>query len=87
MRSRGGLTQRLLAASAALAVVVAGGFAVMLLAIDDLRDDERRARRSQALTVAANQLERLLLDLETGARGYVLTGQEQFLAPWRAARA
>ncbi len=87
MRLRGGLTQRLLVASAALAVVVAGGFAVMLLAIDDLRDDERRARRSQDLTVAANQLERLLLDLETGARGYVLTGQEQFLAPWRAARA
>jgi signal transduction histidine kinase len=65
MRSRGGLTQRLLVASAALAVVVAGGFAVMLLALDDLRDDDRRARRSQDLTVAANQLERLLLDAKT----------------------
>src|SRR5262245_36206700 len=65
MRSRGGLTQRLLVASAALAVVVAGGFAVMLLALDDLRDDDRRARRSQDLTIAANQLERLLLDVET----------------------
>jgi signal transduction histidine kinase len=68
MRSRGGLTQRLLVASAALAVVVAGGFAVMLLAIDELREDDRRARRAQNLTVAANQLERLLLDAQTDVR-------------------
>src|SRR6266498_2769475 len=36
--------------------------------------------------VAANQLERLVIDLETGQRGFVITGQERFLGPWRAAR-
>ena len=30
---------------------------------------------------AANQLERLVIDLETGQRGFVFTGQEQFLQP------
>ena len=82
-----GLTQRLVAASILLALVVGGGFTVMLLAIDELRADDRRTRRAQGVTVAADQLERLLLDLETGERGFILTRQEQFLAPWAAARA
>jgi signal transduction histidine kinase len=82
-----GLTQRLVAASILLALVVGGGFAVMLLAIDELRADDRRTRRAQRVTVAANQLERLLLDLETGERGFILTREDQFLEPWAAARA
>jgi signal transduction histidine kinase len=36
--------------------------------------------------VAANHLERLLLDLETGQRGFVITREERFLEPWRRAR-
>ncbi|HEY6890036.1 MAG TPA: CHASE3 domain-containing protein, partial [Solirubrobacter sp.] len=83
--SSGGLTRRLVAASILLALVVGGGFTVMLLAIDELRTDDRRTRRAQRVTVAANQLEQLLLDLETGERGFVLTRQDQFLAPWAAA--
>jgi signal transduction histidine kinase/CHASE3 domain sensor protein len=86
-RSSGGLTRRLVAASVLLALLVAGGFVVMLLAIGDLRADDQRARRSQGVAVAANQLERLLLDLETGQRGFILTHQERFLQPWQAARA
>jgi CHASE3 domain sensor protein len=35
---------------------------------------------------AAIQLERLVIDLETGQRGFVFTGQEQFLQRWRDAR-
>jgi CHASE3 domain sensor protein len=27
-----------------------------------------------------------VVDLETGQRGFVITGQEQFLEPWRTAR-
>jgi signal transduction histidine kinase/CHASE3 domain sensor protein len=85
--SSGGLTRRLVAASVLLALFVAGGFVLMLLAIGDLRAEDQRARRSQAVAVAANQLERLLLDLETGQRGFILTRQERFLQPWQAARA
>src|SRR6266498_3653979 len=44
------------------------------------------ARHSQEVLVAANQLERLVIDLETGQRGFVITGQERFLGPWRAAQ-
>jgi signal transduction histidine kinase len=84
---KGGLTRRMVAASALLALIIGAAFAVLLLAIGDLRESERRASHSQEVLTASNQLERLLLDLETGQRGFVLTGEERFLQPWQAARA
>jgi signal transduction histidine kinase len=73
-------------ASGLLALLVSGSFVVLLLSIRDIRSAERRSLKSQQVLVAANELERLLLDLETGQRGFVLTGQERFLQPWKAAR-
>jgi signal transduction histidine kinase len=37
--------------------------------------------------LAANRLERLVVDLERGQRGYVATGDARALSPWHAARA
>jgi signal transduction histidine kinase/CHASE3 domain sensor protein len=86
-RPPGGLTRRLIAASGLLALVVGGGFALLLLAIDDVRDAARRSDHSQDVLIAANELERLVLDLETGQRGFIATRDERFLQPWNAARA
>jgi signal transduction histidine kinase/HAMP domain-containing protein len=86
-RTSGGLTRRLIAASGLLALIVGGAFVALLLAIGDLRDAGRRSDHSQEVLIAANELERLLLDLETGERGFILTHQERFLEPWTAARA
>jgi signal transduction histidine kinase/CHASE3 domain sensor protein len=85
-RRSGGLTRRVIAASTLLALCIAAGFVVLLLGISDLRDAERRENHSLEVLVAANGLERVLLDIETGQRGYVLTRDQQFLGPWRAAR-
>lgn len=87
MARTGGLTLRLVAASAALAVVVASAFVVMLSSAAQLRDLQRQAQRDEDVLVVANQLERFVVDLETGLRGYVITGTDNLLAPWRAARA
>jgi signal transduction histidine kinase len=76
----------MIGASALLALIIGGAFAILLLAIGDLRGAERRTGHAQDVLVAANQLERLLLDLETGQRGFVLTREERFLQPWQAAR-
>jgi CHASE3 domain sensor protein len=76
----------MIAASALLALIIGGAFAILLLAIGDLRGAERRSRHAQDVLVAANHLERLLLDLETGQRGFVITREERFLEPWRRAR-
>jgi signal transduction histidine kinase len=81
-----GLIRRTAIASGLLVIVVGGAFAVLLAAIDDLRETTRLARTSQEVLVAANSLERSVIDLETGARGFLITGEERFLEPWQAAR-
>jgi signal transduction histidine kinase/CHASE3 domain sensor protein len=86
-RAPSGLTRRLIAASGLLALIVGGAFVVLLLTIGDLRDAGRRTDHSQQVLIAANELERLLLDLETGERGFILTHEERFLEPWNGARA
>jgi signal transduction histidine kinase len=82
----GGLTRRMAVASGLLALVVSAAFVVLLISVEDLRTSERLALHSQEVLTAANQLERLVVDVETGQRGFVITGKERFLAPWRDAR-
>jgi signal transduction histidine kinase/DNA-binding response OmpR family regulator/CHASE3 domain sensor protein len=81
-----GLTGRMLAASGVLAALVAAVFAVVVIEIYDLRESSRLAKRAADVAAEANELERLAIDLQTGSRGFVITGQERFLDPVRAAR-
>jgi CHASE3 domain sensor protein len=67
------------------AAVAAVGIA-LLLAITSLHRTAGEARHSERVIGQANLVEKLLLDLETGERGYVITGQQQFLEPFRDAR-
>ncbi|WP_117209189.1 CHASE3 domain-containing protein [Allorhizocola rhizosphaerae] len=83
----GGLTRRAIIAGAALAVIIAGAFAVLLSSISQLREAQLRLERSTQVLVSANRLERLVVDMETGLRGFALTGDEDFLEPWHAASA
>jgi signal transduction histidine kinase len=82
----GGLTRRVAVASGLLALVVAAAFAVLLLSVFELRESARLATHSEEVLAAANQLERLVVDLETGQRGFAITHQERFLQPWRQAQ-
>jgi signal transduction histidine kinase len=84
---RGGLTQRMVVASGLLAVTVGATFAVLFSMIAQLREEEARAKHSDQVLVVANRLERLVVDLETGERGFLITAQDEFLEPWTAARA
>ena len=77
-----GVRERILAAGLLLAVVAAGVFALLLY---NLRDANNAARQPEEAIAAASRLETLVLDLETGGRGFVITGQPRFLEPWRAA--
>ena len=70
-----------------LAAVVSLAFTVVLLAIVELRNSAVLARHSDEVEAAANHLERLVIDLETGVRGFLITGDERFLSPWYNARA
>ena len=84
---KGGLTRRTVVASGLLALLVGAAFASLLFTVAELREVERRARQSQEVLVLANRLERLIVDAETGLRGFVITGQSDFLEPWQAAQA
>jgi signal transduction histidine kinase len=83
---RGGLTRRTVVASAVLVLVIGAAFAVLVLAIGELRRTTRLSTASLEVRGVANTLERRVIDLETGVRGYIITGDERFLAPWEAAR-
>ncbi|SPL99791.1 putative two-component system sensor kinase [[Actinomadura] parvosata subsp. kistnae] len=72
-------------AGAVLALIVGGAFAVLLASIGDLRDARLREQRSAEVLTLANRLERLIIDMETGQRGFALTGEGSFLQPWQAA--
>jgi CHASE3 domain sensor protein len=73
-------------ASGLLALVVSAAFVVLLVSVEDLRTTERLALHSEEVLAAANQLERLVIDVESGQRGFVITGQERFLDSWRDAQ-
>ena len=84
---RGGLTRRMIIASALLTLLTSAAFAVLLLAIRDQRSSAQLAGHSQEVLAAANRVERLLVDIETGTRGYLLTGEKDFLQPAYAGEA
>ena len=76
----------MIVASAVLAALVASVFAVLINAVSGLNDATRREAHAKDVTAATLRLEKLVLDLETGVRGYILTGEDGFLKPYREAR-
>jgi signal transduction histidine kinase len=74
-------------ASLLLALLVGSAFTILLIAISDLRASGRLLTHSREANASADRLEELVIDLETGVRGFVITRQERFLEPWRNARA
>ena len=67
-------------------VVVTGMFALQLYGARQQHKAGESARHSEQVLRVATGLERRVIDLETGLRGYLLTGQEGYLGPYLAAR-
>jgi signal transduction histidine kinase len=86
-RANGSLARRTVAVSALLSVVIGAAFFVLAVAIDTLRGSEARANYALEVLVAANHLERVVIDVETTQRGYIITENPLLLTPWVAARA
>jgi signal transduction histidine kinase len=86
-RGGGSLARRALGVSLLLSTVIGAAFLLLTFAIDALRDLEDHANHSLEVLVAANVLERRTIDIETTSRAFVITGDQQFLEPWRQAQA
>jgi signal transduction histidine kinase len=84
---RGSLAARMVGASAALALLVGAVLAVEQIAVSSLRQATKAEARSKDVGRAAAGLETLVLDLESGLRGYVISGNARLLEPWQEARA
>jgi signal transduction histidine kinase len=84
---RRGLTLRMVVAGTLLAVVVGTTFAFLVLAIARLRESAQLTREASDDLIATDAMEQIVIDLETGIRGYVITGEVRFLEPWTDARA
>jgi signal transduction histidine kinase len=80
------LQKRLVAGSILLAIVVAAAFVILILSLATLREATRQEAQSRDVTAEALMLQKLVLDVETSLRGYVITGQKSFLEPYDAAR-
>ena len=80
------LRDRMLLASIALAAIVVGVFVATILAVSAARTATKQEARSKNLSVAALRLEKLVLDIENGVRGYAFTRDKRFLQPYIEAK-
>jgi signal transduction histidine kinase len=81
----GSLTARVTIGAVIVAAVVAGAFVVAILSIDTLRRTNLRESQAKDVVAATLETQTLVVDQETGVRGFVLTGKDEFLEPWRTA--
>jgi signal transduction histidine kinase len=86
-RARSGLVARIALGVGGLAAGLTIVFALLLIAVGGLRHRSLESRRSQEVIATANGLQTLLIDFETGLRGFVIWHDKRYLKPWISARA
>jgi CHASE3 domain sensor protein len=69
------------------ALLVAAGVTLLLINTIDLRDSARSTNRADLYLLRVVNVERLVIDAETGLRGTVITGRSLFLQPLYTAEA
>jgi signal transduction histidine kinase len=80
-----GLIARTLIGTTVLALLVSALLIGLIHAIDREQDAARKSARSQEAIATATLVERVVLDVQSSVRGYLLEGDERLLAPWRSA--
>ena len=81
-----GLTARILIAGGVVVLFLVIEFVLVLNSFRSVRHFTRSEQTAEQTVVAGVRAEKLVLDLETGSRGYVITHDKRFLEPWRAAQ-
>jgi signal transduction histidine kinase len=81
-----GLVGRILIAGAIVVAFLVLVFTLVIRAIDSVRTAVRASDRSEETIGTATRFENLVLDMETGSRGFVITGEPRFLDPWQEAQ-
>jgi signal transduction histidine kinase len=84
--ARSGLVTRIALSAIGVGLGLTVVFVILFLAITGLRQRSLEARHSQQVIATANQLQTLVIDLETGVRGFAITGDRTDLLPWSRAQ-
>src|SRR5207249_11671755 len=84
--ARSGLLTRIALGVGGLGAGLVIVFALLLIAGVGLRHRSLEARRSQEVIATANGLQTVVIDFETGLRGFVIWKQKRYLEPWKSAR-
>ncbi|MEU9985260.1 SpoIIE family protein phosphatase [Streptomyces sp. NPDC048045] len=69
-----------------LALLIGLAFGMLLWTIIGLGESAAADRHTRSALAQARRVEGLVVDLETGQRGFVITREKQFLEPWQTAR-
>lgn len=83
--ARWGLTGRAVAAGCLLVVLIGLAFAVLIASITGLQRRAAALHQARSAIIQSSIVEGLIVDAETGQRGYLITGQDQILQPWKRA--
>ena len=81
------LARRMWLASAALALLVGAAFTALILAVSAQREATDREARSQDVSAASLQLEKLVSDVESSFLSFTVTSKDSSLQAYRQARA
>ncbi|WP_051927083.1 SpoIIE family protein phosphatase [Streptomyces durhamensis] len=81
-----GLVPLTAVAGGLLGLLIGLAFTMLLWSIIGLGESTAADRHAQAALAQARTVEGLVVDLETGQRGFVITREKQFLEPWQTAR-
>jgi signal transduction histidine kinase len=80
------LTSRVMLACVGLAANVALVFLVLVVTVSDLSDAASREARAKDVVTDLVTLQKLVVGLDTGARGYAVTHDRTFFERWKQAR-
>ncbi|WP_051222750.1 response regulator [Conexibacter woesei] len=75
-----------LAGFAAVGLLVVVVFAFLLGSVRSMHSNANHARSAERVALLASRLNRLTIDLETGVRGRLLTGDSEYLQPYNEAQ-
>src|SRR4051795_12801235 len=80
-----GITARTLVVSGVITLILGAAFALLIFAVREQRDAGKLALRSQEAITAGSELQKSVVSLENGLRGFVASGKDRSLEPWNAA--
>src|SRR3954454_16326517 len=80
-----GITARVVIVSGFTTLILGAAFVLLIVAVSGQRDAGKLALRSQEAITAGSELQRSVISLENGLRGFVASGNDRSLEPWRQA--